>query len=843
MSALDQVQADGYQIKVKNALALLPEDEAKRVNVSKLNLKTGRLSLLEYEDFEESHFPALRSSWVRANGETRSLLFRSYEQSLNPPILHRKELLVGVDHPRWHAWSALTREAEELGLFDDISTIGFQQNWDRLVASKGYEIAESGFIPIGNDTSASGSTEAGDNGISGPIQRHRTALSRVNLSAPVQLLLRHGLLTEESSFFDYGCGRGDDMAGLTAEGLSVGGWDPHYAADFPIHEADVVNLGFVVNVIEDPAERVEALLKAFALARRVLSVSVMLFGGDCPGRRYGDGYITSRNTFQKYFSQGEFKDWLEHALHREVVLVGPGIAFAFADEEAEQRFLAGRYRASGIATRLLLTQRRATRLRALRPPRPQRVSRQQQLLEEFRPTLESIWVRALDLGRYPEPDEAPDITVLQESLGSYRKVIRLLDGHFDGTLLESAARSRSDDLRVFFAMQQFGKRRKYRQLEYGLQRDIKAFFGDYATARSAGLQLLLEAANVEHLLEACQEAASRGLGWLDGQHSLQFHISLVERLPAVLRVYVGCGLLIYGELGPVDLIKIHIGSGKLTLMEFEDFAERSLPRMTRRIKVNIRLQDFDVFEYASPQFPKPLLYWKSRFINEDSPGFAEQQIFDERLDASGLLADETYGPSEEELSQELELARLAIINEELVDSETIPDLDQRCGKYFCYRDFIECGETQHRLATPNIPKSPKTFNAIYALATQVMDPIVDYFGGVKLTYGFCSPDMSKHIKSRVAPKLDQHASYEVNRRGLPICDRGGAACDFLIDDEDMSEVADWIIENLPFDRLYFYGAKRPIHVSFAPGQLKSAYAMIEIAPNRAVPKPYNNSSA
>ena len=34
-------------------------------------------------------------------------------------------------------------------------------------------------------------------------------------------------------------------------------------------------------------------------------------------------------------------------------------------------------------------------------------------------------------------------------------------------------------------------------------------------------------------------------------------------------------------------------------------------------------------------------------------------------------------------------------------------------------------------------------------------------------------------------------------------DRGGASCDFIVDDEDMRQVADWIIANVPFDRLYF----------------------------------------
>lgn len=60
----------------------------------------------------------------------------------------------------------------------------------------------------------------------------------------------------ETVVFDYGCGRGDDIAGLNEIGIQCTGWDPHYASENSISNADVVNLGFVVNVIEDPAERV-----------------------------------------------------------------------------------------------------------------------------------------------------------------------------------------------------------------------------------------------------------------------------------------------------------------------------------------------------------------------------------------------------------------------------------------------------------------------------------------------------------------------------------------------------------------------------------------------------------
>jgi hypothetical protein len=34
---------------------------------------------------------------------------------------------------------------------------------------------------------------------------------------------------------------------------------------------------------------------------------------------------------------------------------------------------------------------------------------------------------------------------------------------------------------------------------------------------------------------------------------------------------------------------------------------------------------------------------------------------------------------------------------------------------------------------------PESYNALVELAEHVLDPVIDYFGMIRLTYGFCSP--------------------------------------------------------------------------------------------------------
>src|SRR5436305_429353 len=105
------------------------------------------------------------------------------------------------------------------------------------------------------------------------IRRHKTAIVRGEYSTPVKSALSDGLITDAVTVLDYGCGRGHDAARLAAQGITCAGWDPVFRPDAPLVESDVVNLGFVINVIEDPAERAATLRRAWELCRNLLVVA------------------------------------------------------------------------------------------------------------------------------------------------------------------------------------------------------------------------------------------------------------------------------------------------------------------------------------------------------------------------------------------------------------------------------------------------------------------------------------------------------------------------------------------------------------------------------------------
>lgn len=627
-------------------------------NVVKIDEGGRRISLLSYDQFFEVPFPALRQSCVvnLASGRTKRL---QYDLSGNPPILHRKELLLPADHPQVPLFAALTQQLEAAGLFHDTRRIGFAREWRERLRSSGYEVRNHQLIAVNGPAQLEQSS-------TDTLARHRTALQRYALSTPMQALHRYGYLDGARSIFDYGCGKGDDVRILRHNGIEAKGWDPHFAPDTPRTQADIVNLGFVLNVIEDPTERAQALRNAYALAGRLLSVAAMLTGREqANGEQYGDGVRTSRNTFQKYYTQRELRDYLRSVLDKDPVAVGPGISFVFKDEEEEQHFFTQRARNRGGLDRLID-----------RLPKPTRAEREQTFYTTHRELLDLLWVTWLDLGRKPELNEVARRSELEEVCGSLGKALKFLE-RFHGTEAVTAAfRSRREDLTVYFALQQFEQRKTTAAVSEELRRDIRTFFGSYQNAQAEARQLLFSVGNRDLLRQLCREAKKQGLGWLEKDRALYLHTSLVERLPAVLRVYIGCASYLYGDVTSADLIKIHIDSAKLTLLSYDDFAGKPLPRLLQRIKIRFRDQEVERFAYGGAYEP-PYLYRKSRFLSEDFPRYREQVAFEKALEALYFFDFENSGgPPPQIFDDRLKAARLEIEGFALRPAKTFPRLDE-----------------------------------------------------------------------------------------------------------------------------------------------------------------------
>jgi DNA phosphorothioation-associated putative methyltransferase len=98
-----------------------------------------KLSLLRYPRFFTDPFPALTESY-NLDLAAQRLQHRFYHTTANPPILHRKELFLPPHHPAIPAFRSITLAAEQAGLFVNTKTIGFKQNWEKLMQEKGFTL-------------------------------------------------------------------------------------------------------------------------------------------------------------------------------------------------------------------------------------------------------------------------------------------------------------------------------------------------------------------------------------------------------------------------------------------------------------------------------------------------------------------------------------------------------------------------------------------------------------------------------------------------------------------------------------------------------------------------------
>lgn len=163
--------------------------------------------------------------------------------------------------------------------------------------------------------------------------------------------------------------------------------------------------------------------------------------------------------------------------------------------------------------------------------------------------------------------------------------------------------------------------------------------------------------------------------------------------------------------------------------------------------------------------------------------------------------------------------------------------------------LIHWYKDRHSFDGPNAV-SAASDELLIRLELQILMPIVAAFGDITITYGFTCSALSRYIKVHApkgtAPTLDQHACHEINTRGEPICKRAGAACDFWVKghENDMHQIASFICQHLPFDKLYFYGRNRPIHVSYAPVPMRHLQIMQQSPSGRRIPgkKAFGNAS-
>ncbi|MFC8181397.1 DNA phosphorothioation-associated putative methyltransferase [Rhodococcus sp. NPDC057297] len=428
------------------------------------------------------------------------------------------------------------------------------------------------------------------------VARHRTAMARSSLSRPVDFALTDNILAPGRTFFDYGCGRGDDLRALSALGYSVSGWDPGHRPAAAKDVADVVNLGYVVNVIEDPVERLETIRTAWCLTQTVLVVSGRLVweARNLVGRRLADGIITQSGTFQKFYEQDELASWIERALGTKPVAAAPGIFYVFRNDADQQQFLANRVH----------TYRPRLRID------PHVTYEQHQ--ELLAPLLNFLTMH----GRQPRPGE---LTVEHEckikaefhSLGRAMNLIYKVtdDAHWEKVRIQCQS-----ELTVYCALSRFGNRPRFSQLGAGLQRDIRTHFQTYKNVTTQGDRLLASCGNAMMVLMAARHA---GVG-KQTPSALYVHRNALAELPPLLQVYEGCARVLCGSTPSANMVKLSVVKPQVSFLTYPNFERNAHPTLASAITVNLRHLTVDWRDYSQSANP-PLLHRKEEFVSDEDP--------------------------------------------------------------------------------------------------------------------------------------------------------------------------------------------------------------------------------
>ncbi|MFD0315594.1 DNA phosphorothioation-associated putative methyltransferase [Streptomyces flavalbus] len=418
--------------------------------------------------------------------------------------------------------------------------------------------------------------------------RRRTAISRANLSVPARQALADRQLTQDRTILDYGCGRGDDVRALERLDCRIVGWDPYYRPEARVEPSSVVLLTYVLNVIEDPAERRTTLEQAWELATTILIVSARLTWekSKVKGEAFSDGLRTSRQTFQHLYGSSELRSYVEDVTGARVVSAAPGIVYAFKDDAARLSYLAQRI-----------------------VPDAEWLSS-----EDTASAITAIVDYVERRGRLPRIDEMPRTTA--ELLAHFKpnELKRLVRDSADQEKVAEGAKRSTLNTLLYLAVELFNGRGPFSSLPISVQLDVRAFFTSYKEACKRSDRMLLKLRDDGYVRGAMNASQ---VGKLTPT-ALYVHRRAVDHMPTVLRLYEHCASIAAGRPQEWTVVKLKHQGRAASWLDYPDFDTDPHPRIRSSYMVDLQSLETSHMSYAKST-NRPLLHRKHEFLPSDDP--------------------------------------------------------------------------------------------------------------------------------------------------------------------------------------------------------------------------------
>ena len=402
---------------------------------------------------------------------------------------------------------------------------------------------------------------------------------------------------------------------LRAMGFDASGWDPVHFPEEAVTETPVVNIGYVVNVIERATERVEVLRRAWALATRFLIVSARLFDelrGD-PGVPNGDGYLTSIGTFQKFYTQLELRDWVESIVGTAPVALGRGVFVAFRYAEDRQSFLTERHR-------------RRFELPQLR--------RSEDIFDRHKDLLNELAEFVAWRGRVPAVGEFERLGELTEQVGTARRAYSVIRSVTDPGEWDRIEEERAQDLLITIALSTLGGRPRFSEWGSATQRDIRAHFSTYKHACELTDKLLMMVGDsaVRDLLMRESPIGK------ETPSALYMHITAIEALHPVLRIFEGCARNFVGDIENANIVKLFKSDPKVSYLTYPQFDKEPHPCLHSSMVVQLQTFGIKTRSYETRVNP-PILHRKEEFVSPEYPSREKFARLTKQEERAGLFKE------------------------------------------------------------------------------------------------------------------------------------------------------------------------------------------------------------
>lgn len=458
---------------------------------------------------------------------------------------------------------------------------------------------------------------------------------------PARQALIDGVLQPGWTTLDYGSGRGGDIARLLHLGLHAIGWDPHHGGARPEEPQDVVTVIYVINVIEDPAERKAVLRDAWSLTQRCLVVSTRLIWEhkQVNGISLGDGTLTKRNTFQHLFTPAELRQLVSEVTETRIVSPLPGIVYAFRHDSDRLAYLA----------------RRAI---------------PQQAWHEGTDT-QSALAAVVDFlqqrGRMPTVEETPDalLPLLRHLTGTQLAKITLQVANTER--VEEGRRQSILNTLLLLGIEVFNGRSQLQSLPISIQADIRAFFSSYKEASRRADRLLLKLRDDAYV----RNVMNNSIGKMTPT-AIYVHRRAADYLPVLLKLYEHCGSVAVGRPAGWDVVKLAHRGRSVSWLGYPDFDRDPHPRLAWSYSVDMRALEGTYRSYLdSPN--RPLLHRKHEFLHPSDPDVPKYQRLTDQEIRAGLYGQPNLIGNEQGWATALAANGVYLRGHRLLKCTALPD--------------------------------------------------------------------------------------------------------------------------------------------------------------------------